>query len=205
VWRLRDIHRHTLVAVKRTFIIHPTRLRKGANRLDLCRVDAVDDSSVFDCEQGILHTMPRQLNLLRQVLPIAQSVTQDGVTVTLFSLELYAEGMQLRCRLQVDDQRLLAWTRSGSVTSPIVIRLSFHLTDDRNGDYWLTFGGGNGSPVNLDYRAIGWKPLATAVRTVQVELTEIRWHDLSGADSAQPIHMLKPGWTWHLSVPMKRR
>jgi len=143
--------------------------------------------------------MSHHLDHLLQVVPIAQTHTSIGVSITLFSLERFTEGMRLRGRVTADDERL-AWAHVEMVAPFAIPTMDFRATDDRGGQYRLRGEGASGTPRRLEFSAISAKPLSILTNQLQLELSEIRWLDPGRTSSDRIIHTQSVTWT--LSVPI---
>ena len=107
---------------------------------------------------------PPPVGSLVQVLSLEQMKVYGAITITLLSLELYAQGFVLLTRLQSQEPMPFP-----HVTSVIA-------TDDRGGRYrGGSYGGGaTDREARMAYRF--WPALDPAARIVEFHFADIRWN-----------------------------
>ncbi len=138
---------------------------------------------------------------LLYVVPVVQTYTTDDTTVTLFSLELFADGMRLRGRVTTVDRRVES--RQNQSTAPFLIpAINFRAADDLGDQYQLTAGGASGTLRRMEFAAVSRQPLSSSAKELRLELTEILWRDVGknnteGIIRVQPVH-------WTFTVPTQR-
>lgn len=129
---------------------------------------------------------PRLRDLLR-VIPVAQSHTVDGVTVTLLSIETYADGF-------VATFRVIAEPAPSGHRFP---QLVLEITDDQGNRYngWPGGGVGDYEQWRLIHRFA--PALAPNAQELHLDVTDVRWR----TPGNQPEEKAEVG-PWAFAVPI---
>jgi hypothetical protein len=113
-----------------------------------------------------------------RVVPVAETQEQGGVEVTLFSLEIYADGLLASLRLVLTDRVQLGDLQM----NPFIMA-----GDDQDGHYsgyvdWLRWG------LDLQWRlTAAFRPaLPPGVRELRIEVPALRWQQADEEQVAGP-------------------
>ena len=147
------------------------------------------------------------------VVPVVQTRALAEGSLTIVSLEVYAEGFLVHSQMRYADKRGTdaapdakaapgIWRR-GDFASPEVL---FEATDDRGGTYGCWSGGGYGggaAPGEMLWRRdyVFAPTLDPAARSLRLAISAVEWLSYGPATASPTIEATQPvGWTF--SIPL---
>jgi Clp amino terminal domain, pathogenicity island component len=155
-----------------------------------------------------------RLQVLRRVVPIAESHSRDGHTLTLLSLEDYADGFLIRTHFRTEsrplpDRGVPEWPPKSVIVPVFTVAAS----DDRGKIYEPSpfslhgsFGGGYPSPFGEGDVTPRFSPaLAADARILRTDVVELRWmRQEHGTGHAEVVVTLPLGWVFEISLASGR-
>ncbi|MDP9372661.1 MAG: hypothetical protein M3Q65_09460, partial [Chloroflexota bacterium] len=139
---------------------------------------------------------PPQFDQLVRVVPIAQTREHDGTTVSLLSLEVYADGFLLHSRIRFGQEQQQRRFGSGGP-----LEMTLDVRDDRGGEYRIWPGGGGGNPREWRFEHRCGRAPDPAARELRVTVTELRWRRLDREQRRMVTAGAQPG-PWEFTVAL---
>lgn len=144
---------------------------------------------------------PPGLAELVRVLPIGQTRGGDGLTIALLSLESYADGFLVHCRVLLAEERPRP-SLDGPPFPPFDHpRPALEAGDDRGGEYrvWPASGGGGGREWRFSFHAA--PALDPAARELRLTIPEVRRERLDHQRRRPVTADARRGpWTWTVGL-----
>lgn len=143
-----------------------------------------------------------ELVTLERVIPVVQTQSIDGGSLTVLSIDAYAEGSEVRLRLHLEEERESSVIPFGPHDFPPMPELTLIVRDDQGHRYPAMPGGGGGGGTSWqwDYRV--HQPIDPAARELVLEVPEITWQKHEPRRGrADSVERIQTGpWTFRVSL-----
>jgi hypothetical protein len=146
----------------------------------------------------VLTGPPPAMQELVGVVPIAQTQAHGGTVVTLFSVELYADGFVVHGRIRREDRRPLSG--AGASRQPVA---QLRAGDERGGRYEARPGRLIGSDYDREWRFMqSFGPgVDPAARELRLDIAEVNWRRSEEIPSMSERTDVHPG-PWAFTIPL---